>query len=161
MKIFRQSLIVLMLGLSISCSYKGKEAPVQKTMGYDSITAYEYGADDYGMKVYVMAFLKRGPTNIKDSLKAAELQKGHLENINRLAEQKKLILAGPFLDTGLVRGIFVLNVDNIQKARLLIETDPAIKSGSLDVDLKLWYGPAALMEVNERNQELAKKSIIE
>ena len=47
------------------------------------------------MKNYVMAFLYDGPNRERDSLAAAELQRGHLENIGRLAKEGKLVLAGP------------------------------------------------------------------
>jgi hypothetical protein len=31
---------------------------------YNAELAHQLGADDYGMKKYVMAFLKRGPTKL-------------------------------------------------------------------------------------------------
>ena len=65
---------------------------------YDSVLAKKLGADEYGMKRYVMAFLKTGPNQITDSLKRIEIQKAHLKNIIRLANEGKLIVAGPFLD---------------------------------------------------------------
>ncbi len=43
------------------------------TLAYDSLLAHRLGADDYGMKQYVMAFLKAGPTRDQDSLTAAKL----------------------------------------------------------------------------------------
>ena len=49
------------------------------------------------MRRYVMAFLKTGPNRPADSATAVDLQKAHMENINRLAEEGKLVLAGPFL----------------------------------------------------------------
>lgn len=57
------------------------------------------------MKSYVMAFLYAGPNRIADSTKAAELQRLHLENIGRLTKVGKLVVAGPFLDGGGLRGI--------------------------------------------------------
>ncbi|GGP44718.1 hypothetical protein GCM10009347_10350 [Shewanella algicola] len=42
------------------------------------------GANEYGMKRYVMAFLKRGPN--QDRTKADELQRLHMANIGRLAD---------------------------------------------------------------------------
>jgi uncharacterized protein YciI len=124
----------------------------------DSVKAYNYGADDYGMKKYVMAYLKKGPNRDQDSTEAYELQKGHMDNIGQMAEAGKLVLAGPFLDDGEVRGIYIFNVETIEEARALTETDPAIKAGSLVMELVPWYGSAALMGLNDEHKRLAKVS---
>ena len=49
--------------------------------GYDAIAAKKYGADEYGMKKYVMAFLKKGPNRDRTKEEAAALQNAHMENI--------------------------------------------------------------------------------
>jgi uncharacterized protein YciI len=125
---------------------------------YDSTAAAKYGADDYGMKSYVMAFLKKGPNRDLDSAKAQELQMAHLENIGRMADEGKLALAGPFLDDGDLRGIYIFNVETIEEAEELTMSDPAIQAGSLIMELKGWYGSAGLMAVNEIHSKLAKVS---
>jgi uncharacterized protein YciI len=99
------------------------------------------------MKVYVMAFLKKGPNRNQDSGEAARLQAAHMANIQRMAEEGTLVLAGPFMDDGDLRGIYVFNVPTVEDARKLTETDPAVKSGRLAMELHPWYGSAALMEV--------------
>jgi uncharacterized protein YciI len=126
---------------------------------YDSVAAQKYGADEYGMRTYVMAFLKAGPNRDRSPEESAALQKAHLENITRLAEAGKLSLAGPFLDGGALRGIYIFNVETIEEAEALTKTDPAIQAGSLIMELKPWYGSAALMSVNEIHGTLSKKSI--
>lgn len=155
----------LVVFLSISCSEMAKKADTTPAAsnqeGYDSTLANRYGADDYGMKSYVMAFLKRGPNRGQDSAEAAALQTAHLENIIRMAEEGKLVLAGPFSDTGEVRGIYIFNVSTIEEARALTSTDPAIQAGSLEMELRPWYGTAALMGLNDMSKRLAKTSIVE
>ena len=126
---------------------------------YDSVLAKKLGADPYGMKHYVMAFLKTGPHQITDSVKRAEMQKAHLKNIIRLANEGKLIVAGPFLDDQPVEGIFIFNVETIEEARALTNTDPAIQSGELVMDLRPWYGSAALVEVVSIHEKIQKKSV--
>ena len=126
---------------------------------YDSIKAASYGADDYGMKKYVIAFLKRGPNKSIDSLKRGRLQRAHLDNINKLAEDGKLVLAGPFFGSEDLRGIYIFNVQSIEEAQALTNTDPSIQAGVLVMELKEWYGSAALMEVNALHPTLAKKDI--
>ena len=128
---------------------------------YDSINAIKYGADEYGMKKYVMAFLKRGPNRDFDSAKKAELQMAHLNNIDKLANEGKLVLAGPFFGNDDLRGIYIFNVKTIEEAEKLTNTDPAIQAGSLVMELKEWYGTAALMPVNDIHKTLMKKSVTE
>jgi len=129
------------------------------TLAYDAGLAKELGADEYGMKQYVMAFLKAGPNRSQDSLEAARLQRAHLDNITRMAEEGTLVLAGPFMDRGDVRGIYVFDVRTVAEAEALTATDPAIKAGRLEMELHPWYGSAALMKVNEWHKKVAKKGI--
>lgn len=126
---------------------------------YDSLLVKKFGADDYGMKRYVMAFLKKGPNRDIPEAEAAELQNAHLANIGKLAEAGKLVLAGPFLGDGELRGIYIFNVATIEEAEALTNTDPAIKAGSLVMELKEWYGSAAVVGINEVHQKLQKKSV--
>jgi uncharacterized protein YciI len=126
--------------------------------GYDQALAEELVADEWGMHRYVLALLKSGPNRDQDSTTAAELQAAHMANIERMAEEGDLVLAGPFLDDGDLRGIYVFDVETIEEARALTESDPAIQAGRLEMELHPWYGSAALMQVNEVHQKLMKTS---
>ena len=126
---------------------------------YDSVLARQLGADDYGMKTYVLALLKKGPVEIKDSVERNRIQTAHLKNIMRLAREGKLIIAGPFLDDQPLRGIFIFNVSTVEAARTLTNTDPAIKAGVLQMELHPWYGSAALMQTVRLHNSIQKKSI--
>lgn len=129
------------------------------TSGYDSLLALEVGADAYGMRSYVMAYLKAGPNRSQDSLETSRLQRAHLDNITRMAEEGKLILAGPFLDAGEFRGIYVFAVETIAEAEELTKSDPAVQAGRLKMELHPWYGSAALMKLNEVHSKIAKQGI--
>lgn len=152
--------IILLLAFTIvfSLNAQGNDTPTPKDT-FNEKLAKEMGADDYGMRKYVMAFLKKGPNRPIDKDKAAKLQAAHMENIGRLAKEGKLALAGPFLDNGELRGIYIFNVESIEEAKALTETDPAIKVGSLVMELHPWYGSAALGFVNKYHEKLAKKKI--
>ncbi len=128
---------------------------------FDSTLANKLGADEYGMKQYVMAFLKEGENRSLDSAARTALQIAYLKNIMRLADEGKLIVAGPFLDDQPVRGIFIFNVSSIEEAKKLTATDPAIKVGVLEMDLRPWYGSAALIEALHIHKTLEKKSIVD
>ncbi len=146
-------LLVLCFGLLFAFHQQGL------AQQYDSTYAAQLGADDYGMKTYVIAFLKTGPNRSSDPEVRKKLQQGHMDNIIRMAENGDLLLAGPFLDTGSLRGIYIFNVRTIEEARLLTETDPAIQAGSLVMELKKWYGPAALMEIATLNKKATRQTI--
>ena len=126
---------------------------------YDEALAKRLGADERGMREYVMCFLKTGPLKVDDAAKRAELMKGHFGMINRLANEGKLIVAGPFSNGGEFRGIYVFDVKTIEEAQKLTETDPSIKEGYFKVDLIKWYGSAALMEVNSIHKKIAKTNL--
>lgn len=135
------------------------DVAVTNSEEFDEDLADELGADQYGMKRYVLANLIEGPNRDQDATTAALLQRAHLDNITRLAEAGKLVLAGPFLDKGAVRGIYIFNVETIEEARKLTATDPAIKAGRLKMELRPWYGSAALLKVNEIAKKVVKKKI--
>lgn len=99
------------------------------------------------MKGYVFAILKTGSNTSKNKEEKNKAFRGHLNNINRLVKEQKLIVAGPFgKNENSFRGLFIFNVKTIEEARMLINTDPAIAEKYLDVDLYNWYGSAALSE---------------
>ena len=124
----------------------------------DTALSKRLGADAYGMKPYVMALLKSGPNRSQDSATAATLLKAHLANIQRLANEGKLVLAGPFLDETGLQGIYIFNVRTVEEAKALTESDPAIKAGRLVMELHPWYGSAALQMVNELHARIRSKS---
>ncbi|MEP6741602.1 MAG: ubiquitin-like small modifier protein 1 [bacterium] len=89
-----------------------------------------------------LAFLYRGDKWTPEKTPATEeLQRAHLANIVRLAELKKLVVAGPFGDDTPLRGIFVFRVASIDEARELAATDPAVKAGRLKLDIHPWIVP--------------------
>lgn len=124
---------------------------------YDEELAKSLNADDYGMKKYVIAFLKSGPNRSKDEATKAKLQKAHMKNISRMAEEGILVLAGPFFGDGDLRGIYVFNVETIEEAEKLTETDPLIQSGGLVMKLHEWYGSAAVQKIGEIHKTIQKK----
>jgi len=158
----RHILFALIALLAFSCNSVTERKNRQTTLtSYDSLLAKQYGADDYGMKQYVVAFLKRGPNRNMDSVETERLQKAHLKNIVRLGKEGKLICAGPFLDDGDIRGIYIFNVKTIEEAQKLTQTDPAIQKGSLIMELHQWYGSAALMAIPEIHPTIEKKNVTE
>ena len=161
-------LIVALSIIILSCNSNNRQTKVVQTIKsssnkveFDSLAAKNFGADEYGMKKYVIAFLKKGPNRDLDSARANELQMAHMKNIERMADEGKLVLAGPFFGDGALRGIYIFNVESIEEAQKLTNSDPAIQAGSLVLELKEWYGTAALMAVNDIHETISKRGITE
>lgn len=123
---------------------------------YDSLLARQYQADDYGMRKYVMAMLYKGDNRDRSPEEAQKLQAAHMANISRMADDGLLVLAGPMLDDGDLRGIYVFAVETVEEAKSLTNSDPAIRAGSLRMELHPWYGSAAVVAINDLHNQVAK-----
>lgn len=115
---------------------------------YDKELADKLGGDDYGMKSYFLVILKTGTNTTTDMNLINESFRGHLDNINKLVKEGKIIVAGPLgKNENKYRGIFILNnIKTVEEAKELLQTDLAIKNQILDYDIFTWYGSAALPE---------------
>jgi len=102
------------------------------------VLAQENEEPKYEMKTYQMVFLYKGSNRNQDSLEVEKIQAEHLANIKRLADEEKLIVAGPFLDDKDLRGIFIFDVETEEEVRDLVETDLAIKTGRLRYEIHPW-----------------------
>jgi uncharacterized protein YciI len=147
--------IALLLLLAFTCvAFAGEP----KATGFDAELAKRLGADERGMKTYVLCILETGPKDAE--IKGTERQEvfaGHFANIGRLANEGKLVVAGPFgkNDRG-YRGLYIFNVATVEEAQKLVALDPAVKAGVFVPDLTPWYGSAAMMLVNETHKRIEK-----
>ncbi len=101
--------------------------------------------EEFQMKQYFMVFLTAGPNRTQDSATTVKIQEGHLNNITRLFNEKKMVMAGPFMDEGNYKGIFIFDVATEEEVKQLLQTDPAIKSGRLGYEIHPWYGPGNIV----------------
>jgi len=147
------ALILLFLSENVSAQTSAAQEPA-----YDSELAKRLGAEDNGMKKYVLCILKTGPKDADFKGKPRDdIFAGHMANIGRLADEGKLAVAGPFMkNEKAYRGLYIFNVATIEDAQKLVETDPAVKSGILVPDLTLWYGSASLMATPEIHKRITK-----
>lgn len=114
-------------------------------------TGWAAGEEDvvngYKMTTYVVGFLYRGPKWTPEKTPETEkIQAGHMANIRRMGATGKLVLAGPFLDDGDLRGLFVFHIDAeggpdamIAEAEKMVAQDPAVQAGRLVVKFHPWY----------------------
>ena len=148
--------ILLPLLLLMAMAVSGQEV----NPNYDQALAKSLGADDYGMKSYVLVILKTGDNRTESKALRDSLFAGHMDNIGRLAKLGKLVVAGPLgKNEQNYRGIFILNVTTLEEANELLLTDPAIKEKLLQADLYKWYGSAALPEYLKYHAKIEKTKI--
>jgi uncharacterized protein YciI len=152
MKRFRS----LLVALAFVCSAPAVVTAEERA--FDPELAKRLGADERGMKTYVLCILKTGPRDAKikgDERK--EIFAGHFANIGRLADEGKLAVAGPFgKNDRSYRGLYIFNVATIEEAEKLVMLDPAVKAGVFVPELTPWYGSAAMMVVSETHKRIEK-----
>lgn len=146
--------VFLFLWFTIHCSnIKAQEI----NPDFNKALADSLGADENGMKSYVIVILKTGSKIIENKDERSQIFKGHMDNIKRLVNEGKLVVAGPFGKNDLTyRGLFILNVKTTEEAKIICDTDPAVKAGIFDVDLIPWYGSAALGEYIDISKKIAR-----
>jgi len=150
---FASALIFCIAGIS------ARSIAQNANQNYDEKLARELKADDYGMKKYVLVVLKSGLVTGLSKSAQDSIFKGHMANINKLAAEGKLIVAGPLgKNDKNYRGIFIFDVDNVEAAKLLVATDPVIKSQIMDAEYYPWYGSAALKETLKIHSKIEKIS---
>lgn len=88
--------------------------------------------------LYTFVFLnKKSDADKIPKEESDKLMAGHMDNINRLAKEKKLLAAGPFDGGG---GIFIFNSNSVDTVSRWIETDPAVRAKRWNVEI-LPYQP--------------------
>lgn len=129
-------------------------APAANT--YDAAQAQAWGANDNGLRPYIVVLLKTGPKRMPDGPARDEMFKGHFANMQRLAREGLLVYAGPLDGVGELRGLFVFATHDAEVARKAVNTDPVLIQGEMVAELHQHFGSAALMGVNEQHSRLIK-----
>ena len=153
--IFSVALAALVVPFGAAFAQTAADSPKP---AFDAELAKSVGADDYGMRSYVLVVLKTGPNKMPPGKERDEMFKGHFANINRLAAEGKLALAGPFDGVDGWRGLFIFTVSDIEEAKKLTASDPVISSGEMVAEYHKYYGSAAVMLINDAHKKIAKKS---
>ncbi|MCU0387619.1 MAG: YciI family protein [Chitinophagaceae bacterium] len=125
---------------------------------YDKHLADSLGANEMGMKNYMMVILKTGPAKIAPGPARDSIFRGHFSNMKTMADAGKLIIAGPIgQNEKTYRGLYIFNVDNLEEAKKLAQTDPAVQAGIFDVEIYPWFGSAALPMYLYYSDKVTKK----
>lgn len=149
----------LALCLVAVCAAAAHAQPATPRPTYDAALATQVGADERGMRQYVLVILRTGPTPVPAGPERDEMFKGHFANMQRLADAGQLVLAGPLDGVDGWRGLYVFAVTDIEEARRLVATDPVVARGEMVPELHRYYGTAALMLIPELAVKVAKKPI--
>lgn len=124
---------------------------------YDAALAKSLGADERGMRSYVLVVLKTGPTKVPSGEKRTQMFAGHMANIQRLADEGKLVFAGPLDGIDGWRGLFIFATPDIATAKTYVDTDPVIINGEMVAEYHVLYGSAGLMMMNEISRKISKE----
>ena len=125
--------------LVVSCG-NDRSAPVPPTSQpekYDVSKDTNVSAGE--MKRYWLVLLQKGPNRNQDSASAEKIQAAHMANINRLAKEGKLIMAGPVGVDNDLRGIFLMNCADSTEVENFVKTDSAVITGRLIMKYYPWW----------------------
>lgn len=125
---------------------------------YDKALADSLKADDYGMRMYYFVILKTGTNTSENKEEISTAFRGHLDNINKLVNEGKLIVAGPFgKNEKQYRGLYIFIAENKEEVEQFLSTDPAVAQSFLEAEIYDWYGSAALPTYLPYAEKISKK----
>jgi uncharacterized protein len=103
--------------------------------------APEEGLPKFESEPYQLGLLMRGAKAATiDAEEAKKIQAGHMAHIEKMGKSGKLMAAGPMMNNGELRGIFLFKASSMEEAKALAADDPAIKAGRLRMEILPWMG---------------------
>ena len=135
----RLPLYLFIACIAVACSNDHQKTEVSTTPPekYDLEKDTSFFAGE--MKRYWLVLLKKGPNHNHDSISAEKIQAAHMANINRLAKEGKLIMAGPIGIEDDLRGIFLMNCADSAEVENFVRTDSAVITGRLIMKYYPWW----------------------
>ena len=95
-------------------------------------------ADDDSV-TYFLGLLTKGPRAGDGTREEREqAQSAQTAYINRLARERKLIVAGPIVDRSDWRGIYIFKCASLTEAQSLAAEDPEVQAGRLVIEVHPW-----------------------
>lgn len=131
--------VLCIASIFIACSSDPKTTEVSTTVPekYDINKDSTVSAGE--MKRYWLVLLQKGPSRKQDSISAEKIQSAHMANINRLAKEGKLVMAGPIGIEDDLRGIFLMNCADSSEVENFVKTDSAVMTGRLIMKYYPWW----------------------
>jgi uncharacterized protein YciI len=101
---------------------------------------------EYRMITYQFVMLMTGPEQAPLSPEESRrIQRAHLDHLQKLEDEGKMLLVGPIADGGPLRGIAVLTVESTEEARAIFDSDPWVKMGRLQAEIHPWWAADGIM----------------
>ena len=131
-------LFCLVLVSAVACNDKKHETEATITpANYDlqsDTTVYSKE-----MKRFWLVELRKGPNRNQDSASRVKIQAAHIANIERLAKEGKIIMAGPIGIEDDLQGIFLMNCSDSTEVEKFVQTDTAVITGRLIMKYYPWW----------------------
>ena len=153
----RVSSLLLILALATGAMAEPAYAQGAASPAFDAALAQRTGANENGMRGYVLVLLKSSDTPVPKGEARDAMFRGHFANMKRLADAGVLVMAGPLDGQQGRRGLFVMAVPDIETAKTHVATDPVIVQGEMVAEYHRFYSSAALMLIPELAPKLAAK----
>jgi len=145
-----QQVAVLDLDNAKDAAFVFQHSPAIET-GRLQLEIYSWWAPDGILKTpkdpdatrdFFLGMLKR-PANAPDYPveKLEELQRGHLENLQKMTESTDLVIAGSVDSGGDLLGIAIFRGRDPKHIEELMARDPALQAGRLKLELHRWHVP--------------------
>lgn len=148
--------LILVLTNAVFSQVVDDKQKVAANPRYDSELAKKTGANEMGMRSFILVLLKSSGKPVPAGKERDEMFAGHFANMKKNAAEGKLVLAGPLDGVDGMRGLFVFAVENIDDAKKLTETDPVISKGEMVAHYHKFYGNAGIMLLNEMYEKITK-----
>ena len=133
-------LFILFIGsIAVACSNDHQKTETSATPAEKYDLSKDTSVYSGEMKRYWLVLLQKGPNRNQDSISAAKIQAAHMANINRLAKEGKLIMAGPIGIEDDLRGIFIMNCADSTEVENFVRTDSAVITGRLIMKYYPWW----------------------
>lgn len=88
---------------------------------------------------FFVVLLRRGPNyTAENSPETDALQRAHLAHLWSQHESGKLVVMGPVLDDGDIRGLSLYRAESAEEIQTLAAEDPAVKSGRFVIEVHPW-----------------------
>lgn len=133
-------LFIFLIGsIAISCSDQEPTATASILQSEKYDLSKDTTVYSNEMKRFWLVLLQKGPNRNQDSISAEKIQAAHMANINRLAKEGKLIMAGPIGIEDDLRGIFLMNCADSTEVENFVKTDSAVITGRLIMKYYPWW----------------------
>ncbi len=129
---------------------------------HDTVSAADSSGARVQTREYAFVFIKTGPLREPTDEQMREAMQGHFANMQRMAAEETLLIAGPLgppKSDPDHRGIFVFDADTAEKGLALANTDPAAQMGVFVMEPYTLSTNAPLTELPRLEREYEQRRL--